>query len=234
MQALSPEKIIVALDTSTPLQAAFWLDALVPPLTHAKIGLELFTACGPSIFDRLARPNLHFFLDLKLHDIPTTVARTIQTLAQHPIKFLTLHASGGLSMLQAAKEATAGTSIRLLAVTVLTSIDEATCQQIYPGTSTTQDQVLRLAELAQKAGLDGLVCSPLEIQALRARFDRTFILVTPGIRASAHEKSTIDDQSRTMPARKALEAGADYLVVGRPLTRAESPRDALAKMLQEP
>ncbi len=231
MPSLDAQRIILALDTQSSAQAATWLDTLFPPLTHAKIGLELFAKHGPQIFETFKRPNLEFFLDLKLHDIPNTVSRAIQSLSHLPIKFLTVHASGGLAMLQAAQEAVRDKNIQLLAVTLLTSLDETQAKQIYSGATSIADQVLRLAEVAVQAGITGFVCSPREIRLLRSSLGPGFTLVTPGIRAHPPVASS-DDQCRTLTAQEALAAGADYLVVGRPITRAPSPQEALASLLQ--
>jgi orotidine-5'-phosphate decarboxylase len=229
---LDAQKIILALDTPSSSQAASWLAELFPPLTHAKIGLELFTRQGPEIFHKLKKDDVEFFLDLKLHDIPHTISRTITSLSHLPIKFLTVHATGGLSMLKAACEAAQGTKMQLLAVTILTSLDQEQAASIFHRISSISDQVLRLAEIAAKAGITGFVCSPQEIIPLRSALGSSFTLITPGIRPRFSNKQS-DDQQRTLTAKEALAAGADYLVIGRPITHAPSPQDALARLLTD-
>jgi orotidine-5'-phosphate decarboxylase len=209
------------------------LDLLFPPLKVAKIGLELFVRNGPKVFEMLKRPGVEFFLDLKLHDIPHTVSQAIEAVRHLPIRFLTVHACGGYAMLKAAQEATQGSPIQLLAVTLLTSLDERQVKAIFLGTESIADQVVRLAEIAAEAGLRGFVCSPQEIRHLRSALGDGVTLVTPGIRTGV-EMALKDDQMRTFSAHEALDAGADYLVIGRPITQAASPQEALARLLETP
>jgi orotidine-5'-phosphate decarboxylase len=203
--------------------------ALADTVGGIKLGLEFFTANGPAGVRAATALGLPLFLDLKLHDIPSTVAGAVRSaLALRPA-MLTLHAAGGRGMLEAAVDA-AGSGQRpwLLAITVLTSLDagdlRATGIDAAPA-----DQALRLADLAISAGVDGVVCSPHEIEALRARFGRDLRLVVPGIRADGDRGS---DQKRTMPAAEAVARGADVVVIGRPITRAASPRDAAMALAQ--
>jgi len=203
-----------------------------------KIGSELFTSAGPDVVRRLRGTGAAVFLDLKFHDIPNTVAKAVASATRLDVQMLTVHTSGGLEMMRAAEESaqraareTGRDAPLVLGVTVLTSMDARTLEEIgceaHPG-----KQVERLAALAVKAGLRGLVCSPLEVSALRQWIPRSVQLVTPGIR-SGLEKA--DDQKRTLTAREALDAGADWLVIGRPIYAAPDPRataDAILKSLQ--
>ncbi len=194
-----------------------------------KLGLEFFTAQGPAGVRRVAECGLPLFLDLKLHDIPNTVAGAVRAALELPVAMLTLHAQGGAAMLEAAADARAAagrTEVRLLAVTLLTSLDEADLARMgAPGR--VEERVARLAELALNCGMDGLVCSPGEVGMLRARFGPDPLLVVPGIRP----KPQADDQKRTAAPAQVLAAGADLLVVGRPITRAPDPRAAAKALL---
>lgn len=217
--------LIAALDTADLAQARAWAATLAPHCAMMKLGLEFFTAHGPAGVAEAAagRP---FFLDLKLHDIPNTVAGAVRPLLPLAPTLLTLHAAGGPAMIAAARAAVdqAGAATRLLAVTVLTSLDDATLAAIgVPDGAATQ--VLRLARLALAAGAHGLVCSPHEVALLRAALGPDPILVVPGIRPAG---AATDDQARTMTAAAAAAAGATYIVVGRPITQAPDPAAAAA------
>lgn len=198
--------------------------------TH-KVGLTAFAAGGPDLVRTLAR-STSVFLDLKLHDIPAQVAGAIDAVADLGARLATVHASGGSAMLRAAADA-AGDELQLLAVTVLTSLDDDDMGSLGV-TGAVSDQVLRVADLALASGIDGLVCSPLEVGLLRDRFGGRDaggpVLVVPGIRPRG---STGDDQKRTLGPRAALEAGADLLVVGRPITGADDPAAAAEAVLEE-
>ncbi|MGH9760408.1 MAG: orotidine-5'-phosphate decarboxylase, partial [Blastocatellia bacterium] len=187
-----------------------------------KIGSQLFTTEGPRAVEKLAGLGFGIFLDLKFHDIPNTVAGAVRPAAALPgVRMLTLHASGGLAMMQAAREAMAGRKNRplLLGVTILTSLDAAALRGIgFSGSP--ESRVLALAQLAKKAGLDGVVASAREIRAIRRACGRDFLIVVPGIRPS---DAAANDQSRTATPSDAIRAGADYLVVGRPVTAAAKP-----------
>ena len=217
--------LIAALDTADVTQAQAWADAVVPPCGMVKLGLEFFVANGPAGMRALGgRP---VFLDLKLHDIPNTVAGAVRSVLPLRPRLLTLHAGGGAAMLRAARaaaEAAGAARPKLLAVTVLTSLDgaalRATGVSDAPAT-----QVLRLARLALAAGMDGLVCAPTEVAMLRAELGPAPLLVVPGIRPAG---GATDDQARTLTPREAAEAGADWLVVGRPITQAPDPHAAAA------
>jgi orotidine-5'-phosphate decarboxylase len=224
-----PLRLIAALDTPDLAQAEAWAAAVGPHCGLLKLGLEFFAANGPAgVAHFQDRP---FFLDLKLHDIPNTVAGAVRALLPLAPTLLTLHASGGSAMIAAARAAVdqANSSTRLLAVTVLTSLDGAALHSIGVPTAPLQ-QVLRLGCLAIEAGAHGLVCSAHEVAALRAALGPHPVLVVPGIRPAGSDAS---DQARTTTPRAAVEAGADYIVVGRPITAAPDPAAAAAAIAAE-
>jgi orotidine-5'-phosphate decarboxylase len=221
-------RIIVALDLSS-LNAALELAAkLDPRLCRVKVGKELFVAAGPQVVERLMARGFKVFLDLKFHDIPNTVASACQAAARMGVWMLNVHASGGQAMLLAAREALAVSSTRplMIAVTVLTSLSAHDLQEIGMHGAAT-DNVLRLARLAKECALDGVVCSAQEAALLRAQIAPPFLLVTPGIRLPAAQK---DDQTRVVTPSEAVRAGADYLVIGRPITAAPDPASALSEI----
>jgi orotidine-5'-phosphate decarboxylase len=219
--------LIAALDTPDMAQARGWAEALVPPCGMVKLGLEFFAAHGPEGVRALAgRP---VFLDLKLHDIPNTVAGAVRAVLTLRPALLTLHAAGGAAMLRAARAAAGADGPKLLAVTVLTRLDAAALRETGV-TEAPETQVLRLARLALAAGCDGLVCAPTEVAMLRAALGPAPLLVVPGIRPAG---GAGDDQARTLSPRAAAEAGADWLVVGRPITQAADPRAAATAIAAE-
>lgn len=222
------DRLIVALDVPTQQEALALLDRLDGRARWVKVGLELYLAEGRPVVETLRSRGLHVFLDLKLHDIPNTVAAAVRSAAATGAELLTVHAGGGAAMLSAAA-ATAPAGMRLLAVTVLTSMDAEGLQQIGVP-SQPEQQVLRLGELAAACGINGLVCSPREVPALRQSAAKNSLLVVPGIRG---DSAAADDQRRTSSAADAVRAGADLLVVGRPITRANDPAAALEAMLQQ-
>lgn len=192
-----------------------------------KLGLQAFTANGPSIVAELRDRDIEVFLDLKFHDIPNTVLHAVQEAVRLDVSMLTVHTSGGAAMLKAAVEGARGSSTRILGVTVLTSHDESSLGDT--GVSgTMQETVLRLATLGVRSGIDGVVASPHEIRAIREHLGRDVLIVTPGIRAV---DDAAGDQKRTMSAPEALRAGADYLVIGRPITQAADPAEAARRIL---
>lgn len=224
-------RIIVAVDRMTLSDAHADMKRVGPRLAFVKLGLEFFVANGPQGVRAVAGP-LPLFLDLKLHDIPNTVAGGVRAACGVSPRFLTIHTAGGETMMRAAAEAAkaAGSSRpMLLGITVLTSLDEADLKAVGQG-GPLRDQVRRLAALAQKSGLDGVVCSPHELEALRGECGRDFLLVTPGIRPAA---TGADDQKRAMAPADAIRRGADYLVIGRPITQADDPAAALARIVDE-
>lgn len=227
MSSTSP--IIVALDYGYREQALKMADRLDPALCRVKVGKELFTREGPAILRELHQRGFEVFLDLKFHDIPNTVAKACGVAADLGVWMVNVHASGGTRMMEAARQAVeqAGSGTLLIAVTVLTSMERAdlaeTGLDIEP-----LEQVKRLARLAEASGLHGVVCSAQEAQALRQLTGSGFRLVTPGIRPA---ESNADDQRRTMTPAQALAAGVDYMVIGRPITQAPQPEQALRDIL---
>jgi len=227
--------IIVALDLPS-MDAALRLAQQVAPAVGAfKIGKELFTAAGPEVVRRVRATGASVFLDLKFHDIPNTVAKAVEYAAALDVQMLTVHTSGGSAMMLAAEEAAQAAAVKLgraaplvLGVTVLTSMDAGDLAEIGIE-ATPAAQVERLAKLAAKSGLRGLVCSPLEIAALRQILPPTMQLVTPGIRPVGADKG---DQKRTLTPAEALAAGANWLVIGRPITAAANPRLAAEEILK--
>jgi len=217
-------QLILALDLETRREALAMLDQLGDALDWVKIGLQLFTAHGPDFVREVADRGYHIFLDLKLHDIPNTVAKSVQSIAQLPVELLTLHASGGAEMLQWAEKARLehAPQMNLLAVTVLTSMNEAQLHALNVRSSP-EEQVIHLAGHSLQAGVQGLVCSSLELAPLRAKFGRGPIIVTPGIRPAG---SDADEQKRIMTPRDAAAAGSNFIVVGRPILKAPSPAAA--------
>lgn len=228
-------KIIVALDVNTREEAIALVDGL-PETETFKVGLQMFSAYGPSLLADLKNRNKKVFLDLKLHDIPNTVAGAVRMSVLHGIHMMTLHASGGKEMMQRAVEAAAEEAERsnlsrpfLLAVTVLTSLKNAQLQEVGIS-SPVGDQVRRLADLARAAGVDGVVCSPLEIELIKEEFGLDLLVVTPGIRP---RWAAAEDQKRIMTPAQAVKKGADFLVIGRPIIKAPSPGEAFQKIRRE-
>lgn len=221
------KRLIVALDTADTAIAQAWAAAVAPHVGLLKLGLEFFLANGAQGFAGLSGAPI--FLDLKLHDIPNTVAGAVRAVLPLQPRMLTIHASGGSAMVQAAHQAAAGAGPdrpMILAVTVLTSLDQDDLAAVGLNTTAT-DQVLRLGRLAMEAGADGLVCSPLEIVPLREALGPAVKLVVPGIRPAG---SASGDQARTMTPAQAVAAGADWIVVGRPITGATDPGSAAAEI----
>jgi orotidine-5'-phosphate decarboxylase len=224
--------LILALDVPTREEAAPILRQLRGHLRWVKVGLQMFTAYGPNYVREVAGMGFNVFLDLKLHDIPNTVAKAVESLGPLPIRMLTLHTSGGAEMMRAAKAAQEKTNpdLLLLGVTVLTSTDAAGLNQIGV-TASPADQVARLGRLAADAGLRGLVCSPLEVELLRRTLPPALQLVTPGIRPAGEAGG--DDQKRVMTPADAARAGSSYIVVGRPILKAADPAAAARAILAE-
>lgn len=227
MSTTSP--IIVALDFPYREQALEMADRLNPAQCRVKVGKELFTREGPAILHDLHGRGFEVFLDLKFHDIPNTVAKACGVAADLGVWMVNVHASGGSRMMEAARQAVeqAGSGTLLIAVTVLTSMERSDLAEIGLDFEPLE-QVKRLARLAEQSGLHGVVCSAQEAVALRQQAAPSFKLVTPGIRPA---DSSADDQRRTMTPAQALTAGVDYLVIGRPITQAPQPDDALAAIL---
>lgn len=228
---MNDPRIIVALDFPSAAAAMAACDALDPSLCRVKIGKELFTAEGPRLVESVMKKGFGIFLDLKYHDIPNTVAGACRVAASLGVWMVNVHALGGRAMMEAAVGAVAGAAKRPLvtAVTVLTSMGQADLAEVGLA-GAPADNVRRLALLAKSSGLDGVVCSGEEAHLLRAACGPHFSLVTPGIRPA---ESGADDQKRVMTPRRAIESGASYLVIGRPITKAADPRVALATITAE-
>lgn len=224
-------RIIVALDFASSEDALKISGRLDPGLCRVKVGKELFTAAGPSIVEKLMRAGFEVFFDLKFHDIPNTVAQACKAASKLGVWMFNVHAQGGRAMLTAAREALEGANPRpkLVAVTLLTSVGQSDLAEL-GFTCEPRDLVLRLAALSHACGLDGVVCSAMEAAELRRRFGKEFCLVTPGIRPSG---SSQDDQQRATTPRQAIDAGSDYLVIGRPITQAADPQKALEAINRE-
>jgi orotidine-5'-phosphate decarboxylase len=222
------DKIIVALDVPTKREALDLVEKLRDRISFFKIGLQLYTAEGPEIARAVSSTDSRVWLDLKLHDIPNTVARAVESANRLGVRVLTIHLSGGSEMIRAAIAARADNAL-VLGVTVLTSSTEETLREIGIHDKV-DDQVLRLAKLGVEAGIDGVVASPHEIETVRRKFGDKIKIVVPGVRPSW---STAGDQKRIMTPRQALQAGADYLVIGRPITAHANPREAVTKILDE-
>src|SRR3954468_24652782 len=225
------DRLIVALDVSSAAEAQKLVRSIGDTASIYKIGKQLFTSEGPGLVRDLVGSGRKVFLDLKYHDIPNTVASAVRSAADLNVAMLTVHASGGSKMLQAAAEAAAQAPGKplVLAVTVLTSMADEDLQEIGIAGSA-QDQVLRLAKLAQKAGIGGLVASPSELQALRQIVGQGIKIVTPGVRPAGSDKG---DQARVATPAEAIANGADYIVVGRPITAAPDPAAAAKAILEE-
>jgi orotidine-5'-phosphate decarboxylase len=235
MTTTSADRIIIALDVPTK-EAGLALVSRLKDARTFKVGLELFTAEGPALFRKLKALRKAVFLDLKLHDIPNTVAGAVRSAFAHGVQMMTIHASGGREMMAKAAEAarlaatdTGRPKPVLLGVTVLTSLKGADLEEVGQSPDVAA-QVLRLAGLAKAAGLDGVVCSPQEIEVLRREYGRELIIVTPGIRPAW---AAAQDQKRIMTPAEAVAKGADYLVIGRPITGAPAPNEAFLRIVEE-
>jgi orotidine-5'-phosphate decarboxylase len=224
--------LILALDVPTREDAAPILRQLRGQLRWVKIGLQMFTAYGPNYVREVAGMGFNIFLDLKLHDIPNTVAKAVESLGPLPIQMLTIHTSGGAEMMRAAVAAQQKTNPKLLilGVTVLTSTDAAGLNETGVNASP-EEQVARLGQLAAQAGVKGLVCSPLEVAMLRGKLPADMQLITPGIRPASEAGK--DDQKRIMTPGDAARAGSTYIVVGRPILQAADPAAAARAILAE-
>lgn len=227
--SVDKKRVIVALDYPNQQQALAMAKQLDPQRCRVKVGKELFTRCGPAIVEALQTQGFEVFLDLKFHDIPNTTAKAVRAAAELGVWMVNVHASGGRKMMEAARnelEQVNGSNTLLIAVTVLTSMERTDLQEIGLDIDPLE-QVKRLASLTEKSGLHGVVCSAQEVQPLRQIISSDFKLVTPGIRPADAE---IGDQKRIMTPSNAIQAGSDYLVIGRPITKAESPIESLARI----
>jgi len=228
---LSHSRIIVPLDFDTAEQALQLVEKLQPDLCRLKVGKELFTKAGPVLVEKLIVKGFDIFLDLKFHDIPTTVAKACAVAADLGVWMVNVHASGGSEMMSLAREEIEKKTHRplLIAVTILTSMSQEALTELGIQCSI-EEQVMRLAQLTSDAGLDGVVCSAHEVKMLRDKLGKEFKLVTPGIRPGG---SNNDDQKRVMTPGQAIDAGSDYLIIGRPITQAADPMQALEDIGEE-
>jgi orotidine-5'-phosphate decarboxylase len=231
------DRLLVALDVETLGDADRLLDRLAGVVSGCKIGSQLFTAAGPAAVEHALERGVRVFLDLKFHDIPNTVAGAVRVATRLGVFMLNVHAGGGTAVMRAAAQAAAAAARELgvprplcLGVTVLTSLDRPDLPRDLGIASTVEAHVLHLAERAREAGLDGCVASPREIRPLRALMPRGWVIVTPGVRPAG---AGADDQARTATPAAAIAAGADYLVVGRPITAAADPVAAARAILDE-
>ena len=224
---LDDSRIIVALDYPSADEAVAFVGKLPPSACRLKVGKELFVSAGPALVDRLHRLGFEVFLDLKFHDIPNTVAQACAAAARLGVWMVNVHASGGSRMMAAARDALEPFERRpkLIAVTVLTSMGDDDLKELGLSGCTAAEHAVHLAALAHGAGLDGVVCSAKEAQAMRDRFGTGFALVTPGIRPA---DAAVDDQARVATPGGAIRNGSSYLVIGRPITKAADPVKALA------
>ncbi|QLK53139.1 orotidine-5'-phosphate decarboxylase [Ehrlichia ruminantium] len=210
--------IICALDTHDIHKALRLTKMLYGKISMVKLGLEFFVAHGISGVQRISDCGIPIFLDLKLHDIPNTVSRAVSVIKSSNIAMLTIHISGGQEMMRRTMDVIFDSMLKIIGVTVLTSVDVCDLREIGIGNSTVQ-QVILLSKLAQKVGLYGIVCSPLEVKEVRAQCDKDLKIIVPGIRLG----DNIDDQKRTDSPKSAILSGADYLVIGRPITENTDP-----------
>ena len=224
-------EIILALDVDTNEQANEILDQIGDQLTWVKIGLQSYLRDGPKIIEKCVESGKKIFLDLKLHDIPNTMSKAIESLSRLPISMLTLHTCSGPEAMSLCKDTAQEfmPDATLLGVTVLTSMNQANLNSVGI-MKTPEEQVLHLAKLANKSGLEGIVCSPKELVPLRSVLPREIKMVTPGIRPAG---SNAGDQKRTLTPKEAQQAGADYLVVGRPILTSPNPAEAIEFILKE-
>ena len=226
-----PNRIIVALDYDNQADALALVSKLDPTQCRLKVGKEMFTHFGPSFIKELHNKSFEIFLDLKFHDIPNTVAKACRAAADLGVWMINCHASGGLAMMKTAKDALAeyGQDAPLFTgVTVLTSMSQEDLEQSGI-TMSISERVQLLAKLTQQAGLDGIVCSALEAEELRAQLGPDFLLVTPGIRPP---NAAADDQKRIMTPARAIDSGSSYLVIGRPITKSDDPMKSLSEISQ--
>ena len=223
------ERLIVALDSPDAGHARALVDHLAGAVGMFKVGSQLFTAAGPELVRELVARGERVFLDLKYHDIPNTVARAVREASRLGVSLVDVHALGGRSMLEAAAAALPPEGLRLLAITILTSHDEQSLDAVGMKPPL-PESVRRLASLARQSGADGVVCSPWETSLIREACGPGFLIVTPGIRPAGAQHN---DQARAATPREAVRAGADYLVVGRPITEASDPRLAAEAIVQE-
>ncbi len=225
------DRLIVALDVKSNAAALRLVERLGDAVSFYKVGSPLFTRSGPDIVKQLKQAGKRVFLDLKYHDIPNTVSSAVRAAADLGVDLLTIHSSGGAAMINAARDAAGDDGPRILAVTVLTSFGGDDAEQVWgKQINSLREEVMRLAQLAADAGAHGVIASPLEAEGLKRRHGSGFLVVTPGIRPAGAERG---DQVRTATPADAIKAGADYLVVGRPVIEAENPAEVVSQMQEE-
>ena len=231
------ERVIIALDTSDLKMARKLIHGLKDLIQMFKIGSQLFTACGPKSVSVVREAGFDVFLDLKFHDIPNTVAQSAREAVRLGVFMFNVHVSGGLQMMQEACVASADearkrnlTPPKLIGVTLLTSLNQEDVNKQIGIPKSVEDTVLHFSELAQKAGLDGVVASPKEVQKIREKLGPSFLIVTPGIRPAGSERG---DQERVTTPEEAFRLGSDYIVIGRPVTEAPDPREAVLQIFKE-
>ena len=225
------DRIIVALDVPDSAGALALVDRIGDSVSFYKVGAPLFTRAGSAVIREMKHRGKKVFLDLKFHDIPNTVAHAVEAAAELDVDLLTVHATGGANMMRAARVAAGENGPRILAVTILTSFGIDDAEQVWgKQLNSLREEVARLATLAADAGVDGVVASPLEAEALKRRHGAAFLVVTPGIRPAG---TAPGDQVRTATAGEAVRAGADYIVVGRPIIHAADPVAAVAQMHED-
>jgi orotidine-5'-phosphate decarboxylase len=225
------DRLIVALDVKSSAAAMRLVEQFGDAVSFYKIGSPLFTRTGPPIVSELKQQGKRIFLDLKFHDIPNTVAHAVDAAAALNVDLLTVHAGGGAAMIKAAREAAGEDGPRIMAVTVLTSFSVDDAEQVWgKQLHSLREEVTRMAQLAADAGAHGVIASPLEAEALKRRYGPEFLVITPGIRPAGAERG---DQTRIATPADAIRAGADFLVVGRPVIEAADPRSAVLQMQEE-
>lgn len=229
---INPEQVIVALDSQNEAQVKNLILLLKGTKVWAKVGMELYYALGPKVIEEIKKNELKVFLDLKLHDIPNTVEKSLQALCKHPIDMINVHAAGGGEMLKRAAETvkSSSSSPLLIAVTQLTSTSETQMHEEQNIQGSLTQSVLRYAKLAQSSGCDGVVCSPLEVLAIKKELGTKFKTITPGIRPQGSDQQ---DQKRITTPSEAIKLGADFMVIGRPITHAANPKATLMSILAE-
>lgn len=227
------DKIIVALDIAQMSDLETMLKKLENKVKFVKIGMELFYTFGPSVIQRCKDHGFKIFLDLKMHDIPTTVAKSARSLGKLQVDIINVHAAGGIQMMKAAKESYLEYSPqgKMIAVTQLTSTNQQTLNNELMISTSLENTILRYAENTKEAGLHGVVCSAREVKMIKEKLSTDFLCITPGIRPEFHKAS--DDQVRTMTPKQAILNGSDYLVIGRPITQASCPAAAVTNILEE-
>ena len=226
------ERLIVALDLNTFEEAQKIVKLLGDEVVFYKIGLQLYTSCGPEMIKYLKGMGKKVFLDLKLHDIPSTVAKTVAVASSHNVDMMTLHTLGGFEMMEVAQKRAwkpDGNQVILLGVTILTSLDQAFLNDFLGVDRGLNEEILQLASLAKSAGLSGVVASPMEVRDIKLQCGDNFIVVTPGIRPEGYDSM---EHARSASPEEAITMGADYIVVGRPILQSKDPKESAQRILE--